>query len=112
MKTSSTQEKSKLDTELRSAPKEEKVEPIPREQLNRESAQRAKKRPVLQKIARVLAGQKDTPYRELIINAEPLETRVALLVDGVLEKFEVERSGENRMVGAVFAGSAEERGAG
>ncbi len=104
MKTSSTQEKSKLDTELRSAPKEEIVEPIPREQLNKESAKRAKKRPVLQKIARVLSGQKDTPYRELIINAEPLETRVALLVDGVLEKFEVERAGDSRMVGAVFAG--------
>lgn len=104
MKTSSTQEKSKLDTELRSPPKEEVVESIPREQLKEESAKRAKKRPVLQKIARVLSGQKDSPYRELIINAEPLETRVALLVDGVLEKFEVERAGDNRMVGAIFAG--------
>ncbi|QYY36083.1 Rne/Rng family ribonuclease [Ruficoccus sp. ZRK36] len=104
MKSSSPTDKNSVDNELRSPPKEEVVESIPRDQLKKESAARAKKRPVLQKIARVLSGQKETPYRELIINAEPLETRVALLVDGVLEKFEVERSGDKRMVGAVFAG--------
>lgn len=104
MKSSSPTDKNSLENELRSAPKEEIIESIPREQLKKESASRAKKRPILQKIARVLSGQKETPYRELIINAEPLETRVALLVDGVLEKFEVERAGDKRMVGAVFAG--------
>jgi ribonuclease G len=104
MKSSSPTDKNSLDNELRSPPKEEIIESIPRDQLKKESASRAKKRPILQKIARVLSGQKETPYRELIINAEPLETRVALLVDGVLEKFEVERAGDKRMVGAVFAG--------
>ncbi|MBC2595770.1 Rne/Rng family ribonuclease [Ruficoccus amylovorans] len=104
MKSSSPTEKNSLDHELRSPPKEEVIESIPRDQLKKESSARAKKRPILQKIVRVLSGQKERPYRELIINAEPLETRVALLVDGVLEKFEVERSGEKRMVGAVFAG--------
>src|SRR5690606_11569283 len=65
---------------------------------------RAKKQPILQKIARVLSGKSNSSYREVIINAEPLETRVAVIEDGVLEKFEVERSGEQRMVGAIFKG--------
>ena len=43
-------------------------------------------------------------YRELIINSEPLEKRVALLVDGRLEKFEIERESDNRMVGGIFKG--------
>ncbi|KXU37146.1 ribonuclease [Cephaloticoccus primus] len=43
-------------------------------------------------------------YRELIINAEPLERRVALLVDGRLEKFEIERDSDTRMVGGVYKG--------
>lgn len=95
---------SALHEELQQPPKEEIVESIPAEQLKKESRARAKKQPIIQKLARVLSGQKNAPYRELIINAEPLETRVALLVDGVLDKFEVERTGEQRMVGAIFKG--------
>jgi len=95
---------SDLHDELQQPPKEIIVENIPAETLKNESRQRAKKQPIIQKIARALSGQKNAPYRELIINAEPLETRVALLVDGVLDKFEVERSGEQRMVGAIFKG--------
>ncbi|GHC04327.1 Rne/Rng family ribonuclease [Cerasicoccus arenae] len=93
-----------LHEDLQHPPKEEVIEHIPAEKLKNESRQRAKKQPILQKIARALSSQKHEPYRELIINAEPLETRVALLVDGVLDKFEVERSGEQRMVGAIFKG--------
>jgi ribonuclease G len=40
----------------------------------------------------------------LIINSEPLEKRVALLVDGRLEKFEIERDSDNRMVGGIYKG--------
>ena len=40
----------------------------------------------------------------LCYNTEPLEKRVALLQNGVLEKFEVERTGEAREVGAIFKG--------
>jgi ribonuclease G len=43
-------------------------------------------------------------YRELVIDAETLEKRVALLTNGVLDKFEIEHKGENRMVGAIFKG--------
>lgn len=89
---------------LQHPPKEEIIEHIPAEKLKHESRNRAKKQPIIQRIARALSSHKHEPYRELIINAEPLETRVALLVDGVLDKFEVERSGEQRMVGAIFKG--------
>ena len=92
-----------IHEELKSPPKEEKAEPIPTNKLKHEALSRAKKRPILQKIARALKP-KDKHYRELIINSEPLEKRVALLTDGVLEKFEVERSGEERMAGAIFKG--------
>jgi ribonuclease G len=64
---------------------------------------RAKQRPLLQKILSVFQKEK-TSYRELIINSEPLEKRVALLVDGVLDKFEIERESDNRMVGGIYKG--------
>jgi ribonuclease G len=44
-------------------------------------------------------------FRELIINAEPLEKRVALLEDGILQKFDIERGGgADRIVGSIFKG--------
>jgi len=95
---------SNVHDDLQHPPKEEVIEHIPAEKLKSESRARAKKQPIIQRIARALSPQKHEPYRELIINAEPLETRVALLVDGVLDKFEVERTGEARMVGAIFKG--------
>jgi ribonuclease G len=64
---------------------------------------RARQRPLLQKILSVFQKQK-TSYRELIINSEPLEKRVALLIDGVLDKFEIERESDNRMVGGIYKG--------
>lgn len=90
--------------DLKSPPREDAIDSIPISQLRDQSRQRAKKQPILQKIVRVLSGKHNSPYREVIINAEPLETRVAVIEDGVLEKFEVERSGEQRMVGAIFKG--------
>jgi ribonuclease G len=91
--------------EMRERPVEPEPELIPTGQLRDDARLRAKKsRPLLQRIVRAFKGAEDTAYRELIINVEPLEKRVALLVDGVLEKFEVERKGENRLVGAIFKG--------
>ncbi len=40
----------------------------------------------------------------LIINCEKLEHRVALLEDGVLEEYSIERPGERNIVGSVFKG--------
>jgi len=93
------------EEEMRERPSEPEPELIPTGQLRDDARLRAKKtRPLLQRIVRAIKGGPDNAYRELIINVEPLEKRVALLVDGVLEKFEVERAGESRMVGAIFKG--------
>lgn len=42
--------------------------------------------------------------KEILINIEPLETRVAILENRKLDNFHIERSGENRLVGSVFKG--------
>ena len=42
--------------------------------------------------------------KELIINVESLETRVALLEEGRLESFFIERASEDRIVGSIFKG--------
>jgi ribonuclease G len=42
--------------------------------------------------------------KEIIINEEGLETRVAVLEDGKLEGFFVERASEDRIVGSIFKG--------
>jgi ribonuclease G len=41
---------------------------------------------------------------EVIINAEPLETRVAVLIDSKLEDFTVERTNTERLVGSIYKG--------
>ncbi|MDD2709201.1 MAG: Rne/Rng family ribonuclease [Verrucomicrobiae bacterium] len=43
--------------------------------------------------------------KEIIINAETLERRVALLENGQLEEFHIERTNEQRLVGSIFKGS-------
>ena len=89
--------------ELTSAPKEKKAERIDNRALKNDAAKREKKQPLVSRIVKAIKGEKKS-YTELIINSEPLEKRVALLQDGVLEKFEVERTGEAREVGAIFKG--------
>ena len=42
--------------------------------------------------------------REIIVNAETLETRVAVLVNGKLDDYFIERSAEDRIVGSIFKG--------
>ena len=81
----------------------EQTVPIDQRQLADEAAKRRKELPLLQRIVKHFS--KDSAvYRELVINAETLEKRVALLTNGVLDKFEIEHKGENRMVGAIFKG--------
>ena len=89
--------------ELTSAPKEKKSERIDTRALKNDAAEREKKQPLIQRIVKAIKAERKS-YTELIINSEPLEKRVALLQDGVLEKFEVERTGEAREVGAIFKG--------
>ena len=42
--------------------------------------------------------------REIIVNVEKLETRVAVIENGRLEEFMVEHPEEERLVGSVFKG--------
>ncbi|MCX6936660.1 MAG: Rne/Rng family ribonuclease [Verrucomicrobia bacterium] len=92
-----------LDEQLTQPPEEHDHEPVDRSELKAGAQERAKQRPLLQKILAVFKKEK-TSFRELIINSEPLEKRVALLIDGVLEKFEIERHDADRMVGGIFKG--------
>ncbi len=91
------------DEELANPPPPTEVDPVDPAELKAGAKERSKDRPFLQKIVAMFQKEK-TSFRELIINSEPLEKRVALLVDGVLEKFEIERESDNRMVGGIYKG--------
>src|SRR4029434_1069008 len=43
-------------------------------------------------------------HKEVIINAEALETRVAVLEEGRLEEFTIERTSEESLGGSIFKG--------
>jgi len=93
----------RYDQELASPPAGRPHEPVNPSALRSEAQERSKQRPLLQKILNLFQKEK-ADFRELIINSEPLEKRVALLVDGILDKFEIERESDNRMVGGIFKG--------
>lgn len=107
MKPTDTFDEKKLsneqESELKHRPVDQTADPVDPEQLKKDVEDRARQRPVLQKLAAKIRKE-DAPYREIIINSEPLEKRVAVLNDGVLEKFELERAGDDRLVGAIFKG--------
>ena len=46
-------------------------------------------------------------HKEIIINAESLETRVAVLENGRLEDFTIERSDDERLVGSIYKGKVQ-----
>jgi ribonuclease G len=58
---------------------------------------------VIRKVQRLI---KPTPksHKEVVINSESLETRVAVLEQGKLEEFNIERTTEERLVGSIFKG--------
>lgn len=43
-------------------------------------------------------------HKELIVNSESLETRMAILVEGRLEDFNIERTHDERLVGSIYKG--------
>jgi ribonuclease G len=94
---------SRYDQELAGAPSEQPRELVNPSALRGDARDRSRQRPILQKILSLFQKEK-ADFRELIINSEPLEKRVALLVDGILDKFEIERESDNRMVGGIFKG--------
>jgi ribonuclease G len=91
------------EEELQQPPPLKHSEPVTSSQLHAEAKERSQQRPLLQKILSIFQKEKDT-FRELVINSEPLEKRVALLVNGVLDRFEIERESDNRMVGGIYKG--------
>ena len=58
---------------------------------------------VIRKVQKLIKPVKKI-HKEVIINAESLETRVAVLEDGKLEEFTIERSSDERLVGSIFKG--------
>ena len=61
---------------------------------------------MIQKIKRLLGIGNTDPSQgnTIIVNVEKLERRVALLEDGVLEEYTVEREGDQNIVGGIFKG--------
>jgi ribonuclease G len=58
---------------------------------------------LVKRVQRLIRKEK-TVCKEVIINAETLETRVAVTEDGKLEEFNIERTTEERLVGSIFKG--------
>jgi ribonuclease G len=58
---------------------------------------------LVKKVQRLIKPVKKI-HKEVIINAETLETRVAVLEEGRLEEFTIERTTEERLVGSIFKG--------
>ena len=58
---------------------------------------------LVKKVQRLIRPEKKI-HKEVVINAETLETRVAVLEDGKLEEFTIERTTEERLVGSIFKG--------
>jgi ribonuclease G len=84
---------------------EEKFEPVPLESPSAglvDSIKSAATK-VIRKVQRMIKPEVKT-HKELIINAESLELRVALIEQGRLEELTIERTTEERLVGSIFKG--------
>jgi ribonuclease G len=84
---------------------EEKFEPVPiKERPNGVlDAIKIAATSIVKKVQRLIKPVKKV-HKEVIINAETLETRVAVMEDGRLEDFNIERTTEERLVGSIFKG--------
>ena len=59
----------------------------------------------IKRIKELLTGKRDiTSGTRIVINCEKLENRVALLENGVLEEYSIERVGAAHLVGSIFKG--------
>ena len=58
---------------------------------------------LVKKVQRLIRPVKKI-HKEVVINAETLETRVAVTEEGKLEEFNIERTTEERLVGSIFKG--------
>jgi ribonuclease G len=64
---------------------------------------RAAAEKVIKRVQRFIRPEKRL-HKDVIINAESLETRVAVLEEGRLEEFTIERTSDDRLVGSIFKG--------
>ena len=71
--------------------------------IKKEASKRAKRMPLVQKLQKAISNDQ-SPYSELIFNSGSVERRMALLRNGILEKFSIERQGDRHEVGAIFRG--------
>jgi ribonuclease G len=80
-------------------------EPVPIQQRPQGIVEsiRAAASTVIKKVQRLIKPVKKS-HKEVIINAESLETRVAVMEEGKLEEFTIERTTEERLVGSIFKG--------
>jgi ribonuclease G len=59
----------------------------------------------IKRITQFITGKKDpTQGTRIVINCEKLENRVALLENGILEEYSVERVGTTHLVGSIYKG--------
>src|SRR3974390_2440773 len=84
---------------------EKSFEPVPVKEQPRGIVEtiRAAATTLVKKVQRLIRPEKKL-HKEVIINAETLETRVGGLEDGKLEEFNIERTTEERLVGSIFKG--------
>lgn len=59
---------------------------------------------LIQKGEELLGRRKKAITKEIIVNAEALENRVAVMENGQLEEFTIERTSEKRIVASIFKG--------
>jgi ribonuclease G len=94
-----------LDTpaQVREEEKPFKPVPVPQRPQGLVETIRAAANTVIKKVQRLIKPVKRS-HKEVIINAESLETRVAVMEEGKLEEFTIERTTEERLVGSIFKG--------
>jgi ribonuclease G len=85
--------------------KEEKFEPVRISEPNKGIVEsiRGLATNLVKKVQRLIKPVQRV-HKEVIINAETLETRVGVLEEGKLEEFNIERTTEERLVGSIFKG--------
>jgi ribonuclease G len=59
---------------------------------------------IVKKVQQIIAPPEKRTHKEVVINSESLETRVAVSENGRLEEFTIERTTEERLVGSIFKG--------
>lgn len=100
------------ENDLSSAPLEKAPVLIDKKELRDAALERAKNRPIRERIMAFFRREKNQDYKELIINTEALERRVAMMENGILQAFDIERLDKDRMVGAIFKGKVQNLEAG